>query len=364
MKPNSQGKTVYSPNTRIKQFIIAKHIGYGGYGEIYSVYTHNSNGLFAMKVEAKNAKKKGMAEEIHFLKKIQGTPYFPKYYCSGETDDIRFFVMELLGPSTSALRRILPNQKYTKYTATFVAREMLKCIECFHDKGYIHRDIKPGNFLIRPDRSHPICLIDFGLSRRYIDRETNEHLPEREHPGFVGTCSFASIYAHEGHDLSRRDDIFSWLYTVVELVDHRLPWPGSKDKEETIKIKRTIQVPCLFKSLPKQFQQIYLKTLSLGFYDRPDYQFYYRVINRAIDELGGDDQCLDWELLDPTLVSTISNIPLNMGNVKQTVNCHNKTAEKEVKSNNSNKSTASDVSCSLESSESSLTGVKCNCSIV
>ena len=321
-----------------------------------------------MKVESKDAKKKGMAEEIHFLKKIQGTPYFPKYICSGETDEIKFFVMELLGPSTSALRRILPNQKYTKFTATLVAREMLKCIECFHNKGYIHRDIKPANFLIRPDRSYPICLIDFGLSRRYVDRETNEHLPERTHPGFVGTCSFASVNAHEGHDLSRRDDIFSWLYTVVELVERKLPWPGSKDKEATAKTKRTIQVPVLFKSLPKQFQQIYLKTLNLGFYDQPDYQFYYRVINRAIDDLGGEGQCLDWETLDQISLSTVSNIPPDMGPVRSACSQNQQLTDgaasgiETVCSSSSNQSSV--TSSSQESSETGLTEVKCNCSIV
>lgn len=306
-------KNVYPRNTKIDNFVISKHIGHGGYGEIYMVYNQNRKGPYAMKIEYKNAKKKGIKEEINFLKRIQGTHYFPKFITSGETDEIFYFVMELLGPSISTLKRIVPNQKYSKLTATLLAKEMLKAIEYFHNNGFLHRDIKPGNFLIRPDREYPVCMIDFGLSRRIINKETGESLKEREKPGFVGTCSFASVSAMEGKDLGKRDDIISWLYSIVEMTDKRLPWPGSKDREKTLEIKRTIQVPILFKNLPKQFQKIYFKTLCLGFYDKPDYQLYYQLLDAAILELGGYKQYYDWEQLNPSVIKTVTSISLDMG---------------------------------------------------
>ena len=308
---DSNDETIFPPKTVIDKFVVSKHVGHGGYGEIYSVYTKNGRGPYAMKVEFRNAKKHGLTSEVRFLKQLQDTPLFPKFYLNGKNEEIRYYIMELLGPSTSAMRRILPEQRMSKYTVTVLAKEMLKCIEELHFRGYIHRDIKPGNFLIRPDRKNPICLIDFGLSKSYLNKN-GQLLKQRDHPGFVGTCSFASIYAHDGEDLSRRDDLISWFYSVIELVQRRLPWPGSKDREETYRIKKSIEPEELCKNLPKQFLKIFNDIMKLEFHDKPNYNKYFQLIDDAIDEMGMKNRVFDWEKLPKDAVAQISPIPLIM----------------------------------------------------
>ncbi|KAH0786500.1 CK1 family protein kinase [Histomonas meleagridis] len=308
---DEKDKNVYPPNTQINQFIIYRHIGHGGYGEIYSVYTTRGKGPYAMKVERKDAKKHGLLEEIKFVKKLSETPLFPRFYLSGETNEINYYIMELLGPSLSAIRRVLPSKVMSKATATILAKEMLSCIEELHFRGFIHRDIKPGNFLIRPNRKNPICLIDFGLSKRYLNKN-GQQLKQKDHPGFVGTCSFASVYAHDGEDLSRRDDLISWIYCIVELVQKHLPWPGSKDREETYSLKKSIHPEDLCKNLPDQFIKIYTDVAQLGFYDKPNYRRYFKLLNTAIEELGGAEQKFDWESLPKETISRISPVSLDM----------------------------------------------------
>ncbi len=61
-------------------------------------------------------------------------------------------------------------------------------------------------------------IIDFGLARRYTD-DAGDVLPERTDTSFRGSTTYASVHAHLGQDLGRRDDLWSWLYCVVELLE-------------------------------------------------------------------------------------------------------------------------------------------------
>ena len=52
---------------------------------------------------------------------------------------------------------------------------MINIIECIHREGIIHRDIKPENIMIgRGDNNHTIYLVDYGISKVYID-ERGKH---------------------------------------------------------------------------------------------------------------------------------------------------------------------------------------------
>ena len=301
---------LFPPDMEIDDWKVVKHIGHGGYGEIYEVIGQNGDGPYAMKVEMRNAKKRGMSEEIRFLEKLQGSLCFPKLITCGLTPEFKYFVMELLGPSLSAVRRVLPAQRYSTLTITVIAKAMLQCLEELHRRGFVHRDVKPGNFLFRNDREHMICLIDFGLSRRFVNKATGEPLPSRGEVGFIGTCSFASLNAHDGKDLGRRDDLISWLYTLVEAVERRLPWPGSKNREQTVQMKKFISPAQLCRSLPPAFTTIMKRVMKYSFSQEPEYQMFYQMMDTVIEELGGYEQPFDWEQLPPETCQGLGEIPL------------------------------------------------------
>ena len=68
-----------------------------------------------------------------------------------------------------------------------------------HSKNFIHRDIKPENFLIgRGKKADTVYVIDFGLSKKYKDSRTGEHIPYKDGRSLTGTARFASINCHVG----------------------------------------------------------------------------------------------------------------------------------------------------------------------
>ena len=71
-------------------------------------------------------------------------------------------------------------------TVLMLADQMIGRIEYVHNKNFIHRDIKPDNFLMGIGRHcNKLFLIDFGLAKKYRDNRTRQHIPYR--------CSFIFI---------------------------------------------------------------------------------------------------------------------------------------------------------------------------
>ena len=308
------------PNgTMVGNYEIIEIIGEGGYGHIYSVLDLEKMTKFAMKVEYFDSDNHGLVLETKILKNIQKSNLFPVYYDSGKTSEFRYLVMELMGPSLSLLRRTLPEKKLGKYTLLTLAGHMVRCIQKLHKFGYVHRDIKPGNFLIRPIKDSPIVLIDFGLSRRYIDKKTGKHKPPREDPGYTGTVRYASLNAHDELELSRRDDLISWFYSMIELANSKTPWPGSDDKKLTISMKREMSPEEICEGLPSEFLQIYKHIMSLKYEDEPDYNLIYTLLKKGIKREKFDKKVYDWQTLSKEELKDISSIPLDMDTSKVSI---------------------------------------------
>src|SRR4030088_3313180 len=85
-----------------------------------------------------------------------------------------------------------------------------------HARGLLHRDVKPGNILVRQDRR--ATLVDFGLAKRMTDPEITDH------GHVVGTYRYMSPEQARGETLDRRSDLYSLGATLYELLAGRPPF--------------------------------------------------------------------------------------------------------------------------------------------
>jgi len=222
----------------------------------------------------------------------------------GVEGDYNVMVMDLMGKSLEDLFNFC-GRKFHLKTVLMLADQILNRIEVVHTKCYIHRDIKPDNFLVGIGlRRHMIYMIDFGLAKLYRDPRTHRHIAYREGKSLTGTARYASINTHLGVEQSRRDDLESIGYMLMYFLRGSLPWQGlaantKRQKYERI-LERKISTPTdtLCQGLPAEFRLYFEHTRSLKFDDRPDYDYLKRLFRELFFRKGFSyDNMFDWEIM-------------------------------------------------------------------
>ncbi|KAF8010159.1 hypothetical protein BT93_J0955 [Corymbia citriodora subsp. variegata] len=190
----------------------------------------------------------------------------PRVHYKGQQGDYNVMIMDLLGQNIHVLVQDRPANLLA--VVSCVAVEAISILEKLHSKGYIHGDIKPGNFLLGPQgtlEDKKLYLADLGLARRWLDNLTGSHVKYNQTPFcFRGTTWFASVHAHLGRTSSRRDDLESLAYMLVKLISSRLPWQKYKE---------------LCRNCPEPFLRFAELVCSLKFDEEPNYARYISLFH-------------------------------------------------------------------------------------
>lgn len=311
--------------SRVDGFQIVQKLGSGGYGEIFSVENCHTHKLFALKTENIDTKNRAMSNEINILQILPEYNCFPRVLASGKTVSVNYFVMPLYGPSLSSMRHNVEGEHFSLPTVFRIAKETINIIRTLHSCGIVHCDIKPSNFLLNQVSIGGFVLIDFGLSAPYTNRD-GSLIQIHNSEGFRGTLKYASVNVHKMIEPTRRDDVISWFYTIIELAKGKLPWKDVQDHNLSMSCKQSISPDKLCSGLPRQVKTIYSMVNQLDYEQEPDYEGIMLELQRIFIENSWDEETpYDWEtkpeiirkltphpqLFDKNLAKQISKMPKN-----------------------------------------------------
>ncbi|KAL4571831.1 hypothetical protein LXL04_018596 [Taraxacum kok-saghyz] len=286
------------------KFRLGRKIGSGSFGEIYLGTNVQTNEEVAIKLENVKTKHPQLLYESKLYRILQGGTGVPNVRWFGVEGDYNVLVMDLLGPSLEDLFNFC-SRKLSLKTVLMLADQMINRIEFVHSKSFLHRDIKPDNFLMGLGRrANQVYIIDFGLVKKYRDTTTHQHIPYRENKNLTGTARYASMNTHLGIEQSRRDDLESLGYVLMYFLRGSLPWQGlkagnKKQKYEKISEKKvSTSIEALCRGYPTEFASYFHYCRSLRFEDKPDYAYLKRIFRDLFIREGFQfDYVFDWTIL-------------------------------------------------------------------
>ena len=241
---------MYESGTRIlDKYVLRERVGSGAFGEVWNADSVSTGEPVAVKMERIHGNPVPTLQyESRVLQLLQGALGIPRlrYFGRKEEVDGIFMVTELLGISLETLatsHRLDMHPHVVKtppsHDADFIScigRQMLQRLKSIHDRGMLHRDVKPDNFLFARtpvlDLSRHanstgaplLYLIDFGMAKRINGNKATGSL--------IGSARYASVAAHRGEALGRRDDLISMMYSLIYVANGgALPWQNHTEKE-------------------------------------------------------------------------------------------------------------------------------------
>ncbi|CAK7206330.1 hypothetical protein SEUCBS139899_009119 [Sporothrix eucalyptigena] len=271
-----------------QNYRIRHKIGSGSFGDIYLGTDIVSGDDIVIKLESKDNHHQ-LEHEARVYKTLTGGVGIPLVRWYGTECGDSAMVRSLLGPSLEGLFNFC-NRKFSLKTVLMLADQLISRLEYIHAKCFLHRDIKPNNFLVGiGKRGNQVNVINFGLAKNYRHTKTHDHIPYRENKKPVGTARYASINSYLGNEQSRRDDMEALGHVLLYFCRGSLPW------DENIKEKLTTSTEVLCRGLPEEFN-FYLKyTRSLDFEDKPDYSYLRKIFRDLFVREGFQyDYVFDW----------------------------------------------------------------------
>lgn len=205
---------------------------------------------------------KNESKIMQFLNKVPGVPEM-KWFCVDPR--YNYMVMTLLGQSmTEIIHKV---HVFPMHWIENVGLQGLDILERIHDKGFVHRDIKPDNFLFGLENKTQLYLIDFGLTKCYLDAH-GKHQALTSIQNIVGSKNYASLHVHAMKEPSRRDDLESFVYVLLFLFFGNLDWDTERTDESMVHMKQHVTERL---GIPEKFRTMLTSIRTLQFGERPNY---------------------------------------------------------------------------------------------
>lgn len=215
---------------QVDRYKILSELGHGGMATVYLAHDPRFNRKVAIKTLPRQfthdaqfiSRFRHEAETVASLEHQNIVPV----YDYGEQDDLPYLVMRHM--SGGSLQDRMKGKKYALEEAIKVLKPIASALDYAHEKGVIHRDVKPGNILF--DEKDAPFLSDFGIVR------LAESTASFTGSSVIGTPAYMSPEQIEGGtDLDGRSDIYSLGIVVYELLTGEVPYKGDTPTQQLMK---------------------------------------------------------------------------------------------------------------------------------
>jgi formylglycine-generating enzyme required for sulfatase activity len=208
------------------KYIVNEILGSGGFGVTYKITETKTNRLFALKTLNFEAQNRPDFDQLQtkFINEaiaLASCPHpnivrvYPQVF---QEKGLWCMVMEYIEGEDLG-RYLETNGKFSEAKAIAIITKVGEALSSIHQKGFLHRDIKPGNILLRSSDLTPV-LIDFGLAREFISEQSLSMTN-------AITESFAPIEQYQRHgNFGAWTDVYALAATLYTLVTKEVPFPS------------------------------------------------------------------------------------------------------------------------------------------
>jgi serine/threonine protein kinase/roadblock/LC7 domain-containing protein len=252
--------------TKLAHYEIIRHLGTGGMGEVYQATDSKLGRSVAIKLlpaafASDPDRLSRFRREAQLLASLNH-PNIAHIYGLEESGHTRCIVMELIEGETLQAR--IKNGPIPVDEAVTIAKQIAEALEAAHEKGVIHRDLKPGNVMLTGDGR--VKVLDFGLAKAYdanpvsatsSDSPTMASMAATNAGVILGTAAYMSPEQVRGKTVDRRADIWAFGAVLFEMLTGKRAFPG-EDLTDTLAsvVKLDPQWEAIGESVPSRVRQV------------------------------------------------------------------------------------------------------------
>lgn len=255
------------------RYEIESVIGEGGMAVVYKAFCHRLNRFVAIKVlrdefaEDEEFRRRFLAES-HAIAMLSH-PNIVAVYDVSSCDGVEYIVMELIDGIT--LRQYLKKRGAISWKETVhFAKQIAKALSHAHQRGIVHRDIKPQNIMLLRDGT--IKVADFGIAALEDERQDSNEA--------IGSIHYIAPEQARGNDPDARSDIYSLGVVMYEMLAGVKPFTGDSINEIAAKhLEPPVPISEYTPDVPEELERIVEKAMD------PDIEERYQSADKLYDAL-------------------------------------------------------------------------------
>jgi serine/threonine protein kinase/tetratricopeptide (TPR) repeat protein len=259
-------------NTNLSHYRIVSKIGAGGMGDVYLAQDTKLDRQVALKILPQEFASDDDRMRRFVLEAKSASalnhPNIITIYEIGESDGVHFIATEFIDGRTLGDR--LADHSLTLSEMLAVATQITRALQAAHEAGIVHRDIKPGNVMLRRDGY--VKLLDFGIAKLTepvsaatdSEADTKEKLIKSEAGKIIGTTHYMSPEQIRDQMIDARTDIWSLGVLLYEMIAGQKPFPDETFGDLIATILRTEPAPLskVAPECPPELERIVAKALK------------------------------------------------------------------------------------------------------